>query len=170
MSAASTHEAGAREAPRRQERAGPHYGAHRIHAAWIPPPSPAAASRSFIRSACATATPRPSSTDSISACCAAIASALLGKNGFGQDAFLKLLTGEIKADAGRVKLAKEIAFSYFDQARVALKPDQLLWRTLCPDGSDDIEVMESRHVCGYLKDFLFDPRLATAPVGTLLGW
>ena len=95
---------------------------------------------------------------------------IVGKNGSGKTSFLKLLTGEIKADAGRVKLAKEIAFSYFDQARVALKPDQSLWRTLCPDGSDYIEVMgKSRHVCGYLKDFLFDPRLATAPVGTLSG-
>ncbi len=95
---------------------------------------------------------------------------IVGKNGSGKTSFLRLMTGEMPPDAGRVKLAKEIDFAYFDQKRKDLKPDQSLWRTLCPDGSDYIEVMgKTRHVCGYLKDFLFDPRMATQPVATLSG-
>ena len=61
---------------------------------------------------------------------------IVGKNGSGKTSFLKLLTGEMTPDAGRVKLAKEIIFSYFDQKRKDLHPDQSLWRTLCPAGSD----------------------------------
>ncbi len=95
---------------------------------------------------------------------------IVGKNGSGKTSFLKLMTGEMAPEMGRVKLAKEISFSYFDQKRKDLIPDQSLWRTLCPDGSDYLEVMgKTRHVCGYLKDFLFDPRMATQPVNTLSG-
>ena len=95
---------------------------------------------------------------------------IVGKNGAGKTTFLRLLVGELRPDSGRVKLAKEIAFSYFDQKRKDLKPDQSLWRTLCPDGSDYLDVMgKTRHVCGYLKDFLFDPRMAPQPVSTLSG-
>ncbi len=95
---------------------------------------------------------------------------IVGKNGSGKTSFLKMLVGELQPDAGRVKLAKEISFSYFDQKRKDLKPDQSLHSNLCPNGSDYIEVRgKSRHICGYLKDFLFDPRMVSQPVNTLSG-
>lgn len=95
---------------------------------------------------------------------------IVGKNGSGKTSFLKLLVGESKPDMGNVKLAKDINFSYFDQKRKDLNPDYSLHRILCPNGSDYIEVMgKSRHICGYLKDFLFDPRMVFQPVSTLSG-
>ena len=95
---------------------------------------------------------------------------ILGKNGSGKTTFLRLLIGELKADMGKVKLAKNLEFSYFDQKRKDLVPTQTLQRTLCPQGGDYINVMgKTRHVCGYLKDFLFDPMLAHHQVGTLSG-
>ncbi len=95
---------------------------------------------------------------------------IIGRNGSGKTSFLRLLIGEMQPDAGRVKLAKDIAFSYFDQNRRDLKPDHSLHRVLCPNGSDYIDVMgKTRHVCGYLKDFLFDPRLVHHPVASLSG-
>lgn len=95
---------------------------------------------------------------------------IVGKNGSGKTSFLKMLVGELQPDAGRVKLAKEITFSYFDQKRKDLNPESSLHTTLCPNGSDYIEVMgKNRHICGYLKDFLFDPKMVSQPVSTLSG-
>ena len=95
---------------------------------------------------------------------------ILGRNGTGKTTFLRLLVGEERADAGTVKLAKTLEFAYFDQKRKTLVPEWSLWKTLCPNGGDHIDVMgKMRHVVGYLKDFLFDPDIALHPVYTLSG-
>ncbi|MFH1158800.1 MAG: ATP-binding cassette domain-containing protein [Pseudomonadota bacterium] len=95
---------------------------------------------------------------------------ILGKNGSGKTSFLRLLVGELTPDMGKVKLAKDMEFSYFDQKRKDLKPEYTLQYTLCPNGGDHLKVMgKVRHVCGYLKDFLFDPALVLQQVGTLSG-
>ncbi|HPF78637.1 MAG TPA: ATP-binding cassette domain-containing protein [Alphaproteobacteria bacterium] len=95
---------------------------------------------------------------------------LLGKNGSGKTTFLKLLIGEIEPDMGRVKRRKELEFSYFDQKRSDLDPDKSMHKTLCPGGGDYVDVMgKQRHVCAYLKDFLFDPSDVHQPVRTLSG-
>ncbi|HNS44719.1 MAG TPA: ABC-F family ATP-binding cassette domain-containing protein, partial [Alphaproteobacteria bacterium] len=51
---------------------------------------------------------------------------ILGKNGSGKSTFLKLLIGEMDPDAGKVKRNKEIEFSYFDQSRSTLNPQDSL--------------------------------------------
>lgn len=95
---------------------------------------------------------------------------LLGPNGSGKSTLLKLLVNELEPDQGRVKLAKDLKFSYFDQNRKDLDPEQSLWHTLCPGGGEYVDVRgKPRHVCGYLKDFLFDPLIARNPVSTLSG-
>lgn len=95
---------------------------------------------------------------------------ILGKNGSGKTSFLKLMIGELAPDMGKVKLAPNLEISYFDQKRVDLDPEKSLWGTLCPTGGDYVKVRgKERHVCGYLKDFLFDPKNARDLVGTLSG-
>ncbi len=95
---------------------------------------------------------------------------ILGKNGSGKTSFLKMLIGEMEQDAGSIKRKKELEFSYFDQKRKDLKDELTLWKTLCPEGGDHVDVMgKSRHVCGYLKDFMFDPAKVHHAVGTLSG-
>lgn len=95
---------------------------------------------------------------------------ILGSNGSGKTSFLRLLIKELDPDKGTIKLAKNAEIAYFDQRRRDLIPHHNLIKTLCPDGGDHIQVMgKSRHVYGYLKDFMFDPALATQPVSTLSG-
>ena len=95
---------------------------------------------------------------------------IIGKNGSGKTSFLRLLVKELMPDMGKVKVAKDLEFSYFDQKRKDLHPDHSLQRILCPNGSDYIDVAgKSRHVCGYLRDFLFDPKMVQHSVSTLSG-
>lgn len=99
---------------------------------------------------------------------------ILGKNGSGKSTFLKLLIGEMQPDVGRIKLGKNVEISYFDQHRSDLNPKKTVWETLCPEGGDYVflgsgENRKPKHVCGYLKDFLFDPRIANEMVSTLSG-
>lgn len=99
---------------------------------------------------------------------------ILGKNGSGKSTFIKLLVGELQPDAGRVHRGKTIDIAYFDQNRVQLNPNKTLWDTLCPSGGDYVflgskDKPRPQHVCGYLKDFLFDPRIARDRVNTLSG-
>lgn len=95
---------------------------------------------------------------------------IIGKNGAGKTTFLKLLIKELAHDTGSIKRAKDLTITYFDQKRAALNPKETLQRNLIPSGGDYIDVMgKPRHVCGYLKDFLFDPKMAQNHVDTLSG-
>ncbi|MDX1975948.1 MAG: ABC-F family ATP-binding cassette domain-containing protein [Rickettsiales bacterium] len=99
---------------------------------------------------------------------------IIGRNGSGKSTFIKLLTGELQPDAGRIVRGKTIQISYFDQNRSELNPNKTLWDTLCPGGGDYVflgsgDNKKPVHVCGYLKQFLFDPRMARDRVSTLSG-
>ncbi len=94
---------------------------------------------------------------------------VVGANGAGKTTLLKLLTGEIEPDEGRITRAKTLTGVMIDQQRKLLDPDKRV-RDVLADGGDWIEVRGVRkHVQGYLKDFLFEPSLIDAKVGTLSG-
>lgn len=95
---------------------------------------------------------------------------ILGKNGSGKTTFLRMMLGEITPDAGKVRLAREMTVSYFDQTRRDLEDYMTVQEVLCPQGGDYIDVMgKTRHVAGYLRDFMFDPAMREQRVGTLSG-
>ena len=95
---------------------------------------------------------------------------LIGKNGTGKSTFLKALLGEIKSQKGTIKLKKNMNFSYFDQLRNDLNTDNSLKKILVPSGGDYLKVQgKDRHVCSYLKDFMFDPSKASDSISTLSG-
>jgi ATP-binding cassette subfamily F protein uup len=94
---------------------------------------------------------------------------LVGSNGAGKTTLLKLLTGEIEPDDGKVIRAKSLDGIVIDQQRALMQPDKRV-RDILADGGDWIDVRgERKHIRGYLKDFLFDPSLTEAKVGTLSG-
>ena len=94
----------------------------------------------------------------------------IGPNGAGKTTLLKILIGEEERDSGRLRRAKNLSISFFDQTRSQLNPRDTLWQTLAPRGGDSINVRGTpRHVVAYLRDFLFDEKQARAPVGTLSG-
>jgi ATP-binding cassette subfamily F protein uup len=94
---------------------------------------------------------------------------LVGSNGAGKTTLLKLLTGEIQPDEGKVKLAKTLDGVIIDQQRKLMEPEKRV-RDILADGGDWIDVLGVRkHIAGYLKEFLFDPNMVDARVGTLSG-
>lgn len=95
---------------------------------------------------------------------------ILGRNGTGKTTFLRMLIGELQPDQGSVKRKKDLEFSYFDQKRRDLNPKDSLQKTLCPTGGEYVDVMgKKRHVCGYLRDFMFDPARAQDKISQLSG-
>ncbi|MCY7339395.1 MAG: ATP-binding cassette domain-containing protein [Sphingomonas bacterium] len=94
---------------------------------------------------------------------------VVGANGAGKTTLLKLLTGEIKPDEGKITLAKTLDGIIIDQQRKLMAPDRRV-RDVLAEGGDWIEVRGvKKHIKGYLKEYLFDPSLTEAPIGTLSG-
>jgi len=94
---------------------------------------------------------------------------LVGANGAGKTTLLKLLTGEIAPDEGKVTLAKTLDGIIIDQQRKLMSPEKRV-RDVLAEGGDWIDVRGvKKHIKGYLKEYLFDPSLTEAPVGSLSG-
>jgi ATP-binding cassette subfamily F protein uup len=94
---------------------------------------------------------------------------IVGPNGAGKTTLLKLLTGELAPDTGKVTRAKTLSGIVIDQQRKLMEPSKTV-RDVLAHGGDWIEVRSAKkHIKGYLKEYLFDPGIAEAPIGSLSG-
>ena len=95
--------------------------------------------------------------------------AVVGPNGAGKTTLLNILLGELKPDRGRIKQGTNLAVAYFDQMKAQLDEDATVIDNVS-HGRERIDINgQSRHIIGYLQEFLFSPERARSPVRSLSG-
>jgi len=93
---------------------------------------------------------------------------IIGPNGSGKSTLLELILGELAPASGQVVIGTRLQIAYFDQHRRLLNPEKTVRENM--SDSDYVTVKgRSRHVIGYLKDFLFQPERVDSPVNALSG-
>ncbi|MEQ8666218.1 MAG: ABC-F family ATP-binding cassette domain-containing protein [Rhodospirillales bacterium] len=95
---------------------------------------------------------------------------LIGPNGVGKTTLVNMLTGVMEPDRGTVRIGAAVDMVTLDQGRESLDPGTTLADALTGGGGDKVEVAGmTKHVIGYMKDFLFLPEQAGTPIGELSG-
>lgn len=94
---------------------------------------------------------------------------LIGNNGVGKSTLLKIMLGMLAPDEGSVKMGTNLDVAYFDQVLRDLDREKSVAQNV-GEGKEYIQVKgKERHVIGYLKNFLFDPKRSMTPVKALSG-
>lgn len=95
---------------------------------------------------------------------------IAGNNGTGKTTFLKMLTGEIKPDEGKVIIGDTIQFGYYGQQGLAIKEDKRVIEVI-KDIAEVIDVDKSAKVTAsqMLTRFDFPPEMQFTPVSKLSG-
>ena len=94
---------------------------------------------------------------------------IVGPNGAGKTTLLRLLLGQLEPQSGSVRQGTNLQIAYFDQLRDTLDPEKTVQDNVS-DGYDMVKIGDkSKHIIGYLQDFLFTPERARTLVKFLSG-
>jgi len=94
---------------------------------------------------------------------------IVGPNGAGKSTLLRLILGELQPATGHVRLGTRLDVAYYDQQRMQLRLDESVAHNVVERGDHVFINGASRHVSGYLRDFLFRPDQLQTPARALSG-
>ena len=93
---------------------------------------------------------------------------IIGPNGCGKSTLIQLLLGQLEPQQGTVKHGTKLEVAYFDQHRATIDDQKTVAENVSPEESITING-RSKHVLGYLQDFLFAPDRARQKARVLSG-
>jgi ATP-binding cassette subfamily F protein uup len=95
---------------------------------------------------------------------------VVGPNGSGKTTLVNLLTGTLMPDSGEIRLGANLQMATLDQGRESLDPNWTLSAALTGGHGETVTIGgQSKHVVGYMRDFLFAPEQARTPLRALSG-
>ena len=94
---------------------------------------------------------------------------IIGPNGCGKTTLIRLLVGELEPQRGVIRRGTNLEPAYFDQQRDQLDPSASIMDSVTGGGETVTVGGRTRHVAGYLREFLFPADRLRAPVGMLSG-
>ncbi len=94
---------------------------------------------------------------------------IIGPNGAGKTTLLRLLLGQLEPHSGSIRQGTRLEIAYFDQLRDTLDGEKTVQDNVAY-GTDTVKIGDkSKHIIGYLQDFLFTPERARTQVKFLSG-
>ena len=93
---------------------------------------------------------------------------IIGPNGSGKTTLLRLLLGQVPPQEGTVRHGTNLEVAYFDQLKATLDEEKTVQQNVSEYESIVING-QSRHIIGYLQDFLFPPERSRSLVKVLSG-
>jgi ABC transport system ATP-binding/permease protein len=89
---------------------------------------------------------------------------VIGPNGAGKSTLLRGLLGQLPPLAGSVRQGTNLQVAYFDQTRDQLDLEKTAEENV-GEGKTSVTIGgKTRHIIGYLQDFLFTPEQARSPI------
>ena len=94
---------------------------------------------------------------------------LVGANGVGKTTLIRVLVGDLEADAGDLMRAEKLRVVWFDQSRAQLNMKETVRDVLCPNGDTVQHNGHAWHVTAWAKRFGFSENQLGSLVGVLSG-